>query len=341
MKLRIANDGATAVRAFFLITAALTWVACSSADRVTAPTTAAPGTIASPPPSAGHSLVYAAHAGMVVLVNAGLGGTATPGASTPTRVWGWTGVEWRLLDSSGPPIRNLAGVTYDTRRQTLVMHGGSYDLGRTYGDTWEWSAGWRQVGGDGPGVRDHTQLAFDSVRGRAVLFGGSGADPAALSGDTWEFDGTQWSRVATTGPPPRVHHAMQFDPVTREVVLHGGNGAGGVTLGDTWGWDGSRWTPRGAGEARSHARMAFDAGLNALVLAGSSAPGVGIDMLVRRGSTWTSAASAAQPPSRYLTDLAYDERRNLMVLFGGGMPGGATLYDDTWEYDGSAWRRAR
>jgi hypothetical protein len=30
-----------------------------------------------------------------------------------------------------------------------------------------------------------------------------------------------------------------------------------------------------------------------------------------------------------------------MVLFGGGMPSGATLYDDTWEYDGSAWRRAR
>ncbi len=278
---------------------------------------------------------------MVVLINAGLGGATSPGASTPTRVWGWTGTEWRLLDSSGPPIRNLAGVTYDTRRQTLVMHGGSYDLGRTYGDTWEWSAGWRQVVGDGPGVRDHTQLAYDSVRGRAVLFGGSGADPAAMSGDTWEFDGAQWSRVATTGPPPRVHHAMHFDAATGEVLLHGGIGSVGQTLGDTWGWDGSRWTPRGSGEARSHARMAFDGGLNALVLAGSVTPGVGIDMLVRRGNTWTPASAAVQPPSRYLTDLAYDARRNLMVLFGGGMAGGTTLYNDTWEYDGSTWRRAR
>jgi hypothetical protein len=277
---------------------------------------------------------------MVVLVNAGLGGMAGPDASTPTRVWGWTGAEWRLLDSGGPPARNLAGVAYDRRRQTLVMHGGTDDLGRSYGETWEWSSGWRQVAGAGPGVRDHTQLAYDPERGRAVLFGGSGADPNAAFPDTWEFDGTTWARVAATGPPGRVHHAMQYDPAVRRVVLFGGIIPGAGSVGDTWTWDGSTWTraPTSA-MPRSHARMAFDSRLGGLLLVGGLPPSS--DMLVNRGGAWTPLSPPTGPSARYLTDLAYDESRGVMVLFGGGDPGGMALFDDTWEFDGTTWRRVR
>lgn len=294
-----------------------------------------------PPASAGHSLVYAQHLGTVVLVNAGLGGAVKPPASTPTRVWGWTGGEWRLLDASGPPIRNLAGVTYDTRRRTLVMHGGSYDLGRSYGDTWEWSAGWRQVAAPGPGVRDHTQLAFDSERDRAVLFGGSGEDPNVAFGDTWEFDGTSWSRVATAGPPARIHHAMHYDPVTRRVVAFGGAAPGGGTLADTWAWDGRGWAAlASAMRPRSHARMTFHRGLGGLVVVGGLPQLDGLDMLVSRGEAWMPLPMAPQPPPRYLTDVAYDEARSVLVLFGGGAADGS-LYDDTWELDATGWRRIR
>ena len=140
------------------------------------------------------------------------------------------------------------------------MHGGTYDLGRSYGETWEWTrqSGWRQFTGAGPGLRDHTQLAYDSERGRAVLFGGSGNDPNTAFGDTWEFDGAKWERVATSGPPARVHHAMQYDPSLKRVV-----------------------------------------------------------------------------------GLAYDVKRDVLVLFGGGDPNGSALYADTWEFDGTTWRRVR
>jgi hypothetical protein len=328
-----------------LLAAVVGYAACSSPQPVTAPTPTSTPVVAtdtqSPPPSAGHSLVYADHLGMVVLVNAGLGGAATPGAATPTRVWAWTGTEWRLIDSSGPPIRHLAGVTYDSRRQAVVMHGGSSDLSHIYGETWEWSAGWRLVSSaGGPGIRDHTQLAFDATRGRAVLFGGGSAD-SVLLGDTWELDGADWTEVARAGPAARAHHALHFDPVTNEVVLHGGVGAGGATLGDTWGWDGARWTPRGSGAPRTHAAMTFDAGQNALVLAGSFQAASGIDLLIRRGASWIFSTPAAQPPARYLTGVAYDRRRNLLVLFGGGAPGSGTLFNDTWEFDGTSWRRIR
>lgn len=133
--------------------------------------------------------------GRVVLVNAGLGGAVSPAPSTPTQVWEWTGADWRTLDSAGPPARNLAGVAYDTRRQVLLMHGGTYEFGMSYGETWEWSGGWRQFEGSGPGIRDHTQLAFDPERRRAVLFGGGAADGSTVYNDTWEFDGTNWRRI--------------------------------------------------------------------------------------------------------------------------------------------------
>ena len=311
--------------------------ACSSTPRVLGPSESPP-TVSGPPASAGHSLAYAAHLGMVVLVNAGLGGVSRPAASTPTRVWGWTGDEWRLLDSSGPPIRNLAGVTYDTRRQTLVMHGGTYDLGRSYDETWEWAAGWRRFSGPGPGIRDHTHLAFDADRGRAVLFGGSGSDATQVSGDTWEFDGTGWARVATDGPPGRVHHAMHYDWTMRRVTLFGGIVPGGGVLGDTWTWDGSRWTAWAGTTPRSHARMGFHRRLNALLVVGGFGA-AGLGMLAASGPLWTPLSTAMEPSGRALTDIAYDERRDVLVLFGGDGPGG--LLADTWEFDGSSWRHAR
>ena len=298
-----------------------------------------PGTADAPPASAGHSLVYADHLGQVVLVNAGLGGMTNPAPATPTRVWSWNGSDWALIDSSGPPIRNLAGVTYDARRRVLVMHGGSYDLGRSYGETWEWSGTWRQVTGSGPGVRDHTQMAFDSQRGRAVLFGGSGTDPNVASGETWEYDGSTWTRVSDQGPAGRVHHSMHFDAAAAQVVLFGGNVPGASTLGDTWTWDGSRWTSAGSGPPQSHASLAFHRGLNALVSVGGSRASSGLEMLIRRNGAWLPLSTGAGPSARILTGVAYDERRNVMVLFGGADPSGSTLFGDTWEFDGANWRQ--
>jgi hypothetical protein len=134
---------------------------------------------------------------------------------------------------------------------------------------------------------------------------------------------------------------MQYDRVAREVVLYGGSAPSSGTLDDTWAWDGSRWTPLGSAAPRSHARMAFDRNLGALIVLGGFAPGSGLDMLVWSGAAWTPLAPAAGPSPRYLTDVAYDLRRNVLVLFGGGAPDSTTLYDDTWEFDGSSWRRIR
>ena len=130
-----------------------------------------------PPASVGHALVYHDTLGQILLLNAGLGGEDDARRiGKPTRIWGWTGTRWTLLDSLGPPVRNLAGVAYDSRRNVVVLHGGTASRDLNYGETWEWGkTGWVKRSDGGPGVRSHTQLAYDRTRGRAVLFGGQNA----------------------------------------------------------------------------------------------------------------------------------------------------------------------
>jgi hypothetical protein len=322
------------VAVFLLVTA------CGATPPQTPDDTPTPPQSDAPPASAGHSLVYANHAGMVVLVNAGLGGMTSPTASTPTRIWGWTGTAWRLLDSSGPPVRNLGGVAYDSRRNVLVLFGGGYDATHIYGDTWEWNGTWRQITGDGPEARDHTQMAYDADRGRVVLFGGSGTNPNVAFGETWEFDGTRWQRAATSGPTGRVHHALQYDAQARRTVMYGGFVPGSAALGETWTWNGTTWAQSSSGPARSHLRMAFHGRLGALLAFGGFS-GPDLNLLARQGEQWTSLAASGGPGARYLADAAYDPQRQRLVFFGGGDPAGSALFAETWEFDGTTWTRVR
>jgi hypothetical protein len=297
-----------------------------------------------PPGSVGHDLVYDDALGVVLLVNAGLGGPSDARMmGQPTKVWSWNGTHWSLLDSSGPPVRNLGGVAYDSRRDKLVLHGGTITADLSYGDTWEWdpSGGWRRFDGPGPGTRDHTQMAYDPERGVAVLFGGQ-ATISSFPADTWEWDGTQWKQVATSGPAPRVHHAMSFDPIGHRVLVFGGAESGMRDLSDTWAWDGKTWTQLAGSSTlgRTHARLAPNEARSVLYLVGGSdSMGLVPDFLRWDGSKWHMAMPLMGPAPRYLAGLTYDRARQVNVLFGGGGEHDELL-SDVWEFDGGAWRRA-
>ncbi len=310
---------------------------CGSDD--VAETTDAGTAADGPPASAGHDSVYHDGLGLVLLVNAGLGGVSSPPSTERSRLWAWDGERWSVLDSSGPPVRNLAGVAYDAGRDVLVIHGGTYSAELSYDETWEWSqgGGWRQLDVAGPGVRDHTQMTYDAARGHIVLFGGQ-QSVTSFPRDTWIWDGVEWESVATDGPPPRVHHAMHDDPVRAEVVVHGGYEPDAGDRGDTWTWNGAAWTELAPELApRTHARMAFDEDLDGVVVVGGASSGD--PDLVRRDDGWHPLAAPAGPAPRYLPGLTYDRRRHRLVLFGGGDPTTPALFADTWEFDGAAWQQ--
>jgi hypothetical protein len=150
------------------------------------------------------------------------------------------------------------------------------------------------------GVRNAHALAYDSDRGRVLLFGG--ADEGKVLGDLWEWDGKTWQRLASEGPPPRTFPALAYDRARRRLVLFGGNR---VLFGD------------GAG------RDTFLA-----------------DMWEWYEGSWHTVAAPA-PPARSEAAMVYDSARRRLALFGGyhGTGAGRERFGDTWEFDGSVWKR--
>jgi hypothetical protein len=192
--------------------------------------------------------------------------------------------------------------------------------------------------------------AYDTKRNRLVVFGGAGRGQA--NSETWEFDGAAWSRFAGKGPSARQVHAMVFDERRGRTVLFGGSGVSapgspGIVLGDLWEFDGEKWQEVVAGEGpgpRHSAGFTYDSKRGLMILFG----GMGIggkfhsDLWAWNGSRWTKLAdeSPAGPVARAMGYIAYDKKRDRVVLFG-GRKGWPDDLNDTWEWDATAWRQIR
>jgi hypothetical protein len=83
--------------------------------------------------------------------------------------------------------------------------------------------------------------------------------------------------------------------------------------------------------------MAFDRSLGlALMFGGKSSTNAALgDFWSWNGTAWTQLAPSALPPGRYAHGLAYDQRRDRTVLYGGADASGKR--DDIWEWDHTAW----
>ena len=175
-------------------------------------------------------------------------------------------------------------------------------------------------------------------------------ETAQAYGDTWEFAGSTWAKVASQSPPARQAHAMVFDERRGRTVIFGGTGSYGPDqrpprLGDVWEFDGRRWSARefanGPGP-RTSPGAAYDSKRGVtVVFGGVDGSGFLGDLWAWTGAEWRKLAdaSSAGPVPRAMGQLAYDQRRDRVVLFGGrkGWPDGDL--NDTWEWDGATWRR--
>ncbi len=275
-----------------------------------------------------------------------------------TDVWEWNGSQWSLR-SFGPPVREGHALAFDETRDVAVMFGGQA-YPSFLGDTWEWNeGGWTYRTNSGPSPRAQHGTAYDSRRQVTVLFGGySGTYPNTMyHNDTWEWDGMAWVLAATDGPPPVVDFAMAYDEQHQVVVLFGGSqyssGSGFSVKGDTWEWDGVSWTLRATNgpEPRALHAMAYDSLRGVTVLFG----GVNYldwngycytsldDTWEWDGATWTLRCTGG-PIARCSHAMTFDQERGVVVLSGGeegAICDGGSFYADTWEWNGSTWRRGQ
>ena len=217
---------------------------------------------------------------------------------------------------------------------------------------------WQHRTDQGPSPRNvDSGFAYDSDRGVTVLFGGF---DGAWKGDTWEWDGTAWLQRCILPescgpelPAPRHTFGMAYDSARHVIVILGGVGEGGVQLGDTWEWDGHVWTKKHAGDPsgilapspRSGLALAYDSARGVVVLHGGAVGSGGTvfnDTWEWDGTAWTQRCVGTEdcglvPPPRRAHTMTYDERRGVMVVFGGN--NGSTQHHDTWEWDGTSWSR--
>jgi hypothetical protein len=289
-----------------------------------------------------HAMAYAPSLGGIVA----FGGAKACGVDvlTDTLVWRWNGVAWSDAGMPFPSPREDALVAFDTRRRTLVVHGGR-NAAAVFRDTWELDTSatrWRRRSAatdPNPGALEHAAAAFDQRRGRLVVFGGGSRDGRMFDA-TWEWDGTVWRNVSSKAPTARVGHSMAWSPTDSAVLLYGGFNPQG-SFRDLWKWDGARWTQLDTAGPATTEGPALVAAENTVWLVGAPAGGSSSQTLgvwARRQGRWVRLDRGAGPAPRVGQGIAYDPARRRLVLYGGFFPDTNRGSSETWEFDGTAWR---
>jgi len=196
-----------------------------------------------------------------------------------------------------------------------------------------------------------------------LLAGGVDAARNMLS-DVWEWDGTTWTpRTDAPLPVPRAGHLLVHNVARGVTSLLEGSGYvldSGLPsyvfpprvqpiygFSRSWEFDGIRWTEKTSGEHSfdpTSGAAAYDRARSSMVLYGmrdkeesppATPPNFQFDTWEWKDGRWARLATLNRPPTRGGTALAYDEARNVCVLFGGS--GYSGTFADTWEWDGTTW----
>ncbi len=196
---------------------------------------------------------------------------------------------------------------------------------------WDPQVGWRN---------EHAMAYYSSVR-KTILFGG---ENSVLYDTTVEYDHDtgDWDFVIPIDhPSARREHAMVYDTWNDRIVLFGGMGARDAYLTDTWEFSygpPATWTnlyPSGQTPTQRYApAMAYDELHGEAILFGGREPSGTYPTDTYNYSyslnRWFIRGALNPPPGRAEHVMAYDCKRDKMVLFGGY--NGANL-NDLWEYD--------
>lgn len=189
-----------------------------------------------------------------------------------------------------------------------------------------------------PPHRRHHALTYDPVGQRVVLAGGqhliSNSETPMLD-DIWSWDGLRWTVVAASTGYPMITHKLFVDS------------AGGIFATFSRGLvarqNGQRWSivVPDSMSRRESAAGAYDSHRQRFVFFGGLVGGRAFDTTGETwefdGRQWTRVATSGPSPTLGGA-MAYDSRRQVMVLFGGLDTTGRKLAD-TWEWDRTRWTR--
>lgn len=258
------------------------------------------------------------------------GGTFDSVAPTLGDAWEWTGSGWTRLTPAPPPGLGISSPTmvYDSRAGALLVTPPS---GGGLAERW-WFDGtsWRSASSLPPA--SDSSAVYDEARQRTLLFG-------SVPG-TFEWDGTTLARRMLDPQPVFGSPRAAYDARRAVTVLVGVNSADAA---ETWTFDGTAWTlragPMPGPRVVETSAITYDRGRERVVLLGgtpwASTPGP-METWEWDGTAWSLRTPTSTPSPRDAHQLAYDESRGYVILFGGMSPSYARLCE-TWLYDGTRW----
>lgn len=190
--------------------------------------------------------------------------------------------------------------------------------------------------------------AFEATAALAIGAGLCGCGRKEQDLTTGPVPTLGWETIAAggAGPGPRSRHGLVYDKNTTVAVLFGGIifGKQWLLQSDTWELRGRDWsrirTPETPAARHRGAMVYLNHCGQSLLFGGQSARGAMLgDTWLYSARSWREQIPAVRSPSpRCGHSLAYDEKGEVAVLFGGIQPGDKPL-GDTWVFDGKQWRQ--
>ena len=192
-----------------------------------------------------------------------------------------------------------------------------------------------------PSTLTHMAVAYDPSRDQLLVHGGN---PGTIESTARQYvldDAWLSVDLERSEPPGRAYHSLSFDEHMGAAVLFGGQRFTDA-LDDTWLYSSGTWTSvetSTAPESRFRHATAYYPPDESVILFGGNGTVFGngrpLDDTWRfREGSWEPVATTRSPSPRYRSSLAYDERSQRLVLYGGW---DGSFLEDTWEYDGD-WR---
>lgn len=258
--------------------------------------------------------------------------------------------QWGPKSTTGSPTaRSGAMMAFDVLQNRMLLFGGNWG-----NELWSFANGsWTQLTPSiAPGPRARSAMAANPLSGEIVLYGGidgSGVQTPFAADDTWAWDGTNWQqRTPMHTPGGRARHMMVYDLARQVTVLFGGRYnlyQPTQALADTWEYDGIDWhhiVPVNSPPGLTDAAMAYLAAQGKTVLFGGEDHSG-----VPRDETWTYDGADWQlipitgpkPSARTGARMEQILGRGVVMLTGGRDPITQVIQNDSWEFDGTAWRQ--
>ena len=184
----------------------------------------------------------------------------------------------------------------------------------------------------------------DVIAGEECDDGNLTSNDLCSSGCTDESFTWRDLQVTADNQMSRIDPAIAYDANRDRVVYFGGRYALGYEQ-TTWEFDGQVWSQvvtATSPPGRSAHTMAWDGVRGVVVLFGGENNGPATpdyldDTWEFDGTDWTQRTDlAVSPDPRSQHAMAYDELTGLILLQGGD-DGSVLRFDDTWEFDGTAW----